>query len=774
MPQQHDGPLVRLRPRADTVYISQDRTVLAAERDGFVSDGAEHGLFVHETRLLSRYRYLIDGTPPQPVALSNVEQHTWLGYYIQLAPGIDPGAPDRGSGQVGEATQQTLELRLSRYVGGGLHEDVDLTNFTQRPIAFRLQLELDADFADQAETSGERQQHGELERHWHADGDAAWELIFDYRAEHHYDQQGNIGQAQLHRGLTLRVEHAMSAPAYADGCISFHVELAPRGTWHACLNLIPYIDGQIMPPRYSCRSFKGIHNERDQQRVRFLDEATAFTTPESETLAPVVVGALEQATRDLAALRLYDLDHGARAWTMAAGLPIYIALFGRDTLTAAWQAALTSPEMMRGTLPELARRQGTTNDDWRDEQPGRMLHEAHTGPLEMLRFNPRGRYYGSITTSGFYPVVVSELWHWTGDRELVGQLLGPALKALDWLDAYGDRDGDGFYEYQTRSTQGVKHQAWKDSGDAIVYEDGSQVDPPIATCEEQGFVYLAKLHLSEVLWWFGAADEARRLYHEARELKQRFNDAFWMDDVGFFALGLDAQKRPIRSIGSNAGHCLAAGITDAALVRRTADRLLADDLFTGWGIRTLSAQHPAYNPYSYHRGSVWPVEQGTFAIGFTRYGLHDHTERLCRAQFEAAALFDYARLPELFSGHQRNADHPFPALYPRANWPQAWSSSAVFCFVQALLGLYPYAPLHMLLLDPHLPPWLPEITLHHLCVGEAVITIRFYRTKDGASDYEILGQRGRLHVIRQPSPWSLTASFGERLKDVLTSLLPGK
>jgi glycogen debranching enzyme len=774
MYQGQHSHLVRLQPRADTVYISQDRTVLATERDGFIGDGAEHGLFVHETRLLSRYRYLIDGMPPQPVALSNVEQHTWLGYYILLPPGINPGAPDRGSGRVQEATQQTLELRLSRYVGGGLHEDVDLTNFTQRPTAFVLQLEVDADFADQAETSGERQQHGQVARQWRAVGQGAWELIFDYHAEHRYDRQGNTGVARLHRGITLRVGHATSAPSYADGCISFRVELGPHGTWHACLDLIPYIDGEIMSPRYGCRSFVGVHNERDQQRMRFQNEATTFSTPESDTLAPIVVGALERAKRDLAALRLYDLDQGARAWTMAAGLPIYVALFGRDTLTAAWQAALASPELMRGTLPELARWQGTAVNDWRDEQPGRMLHEAHTGPLEALNFNPRSRYYGSITTSGFYPLVVSELWHWTGDRELVGQLLTPALKALRWLDADGDGDGDGFYEYQTHSGQGVRNQAWKDSGDAIVNEDGTQVQPPIATCEEQGFVYVAKLHLSEVLWWFGAADEARRLYHEARELKRRFNDAFWMDDVGFFAMGLDAQKRPIRSIGSNAGHCLATGIADAALVRRTAGRLMADDLFSGWGIRTLSSQHPAYNPYSYHRGSVWPVEQGTFAIGFTRYGLHDHIARLCRAQFEAAALFDYARLPELFGGHQRDADHPFPALYPQANSPQAWSSSVIFCFVQALLGLYPYAPLHMLLLDPHLPAWLPEITLHNLQVGHAAVTIRFYRTREGASDYQILDQRGRLHVVRQPSPWSLTASFGERLKDALVSLLPGR
>jgi glycogen debranching enzyme len=202
--------------------------------------------------------------------------------------------------------------------------------------------------------------------------------------------------------------------------------------------------------------------------------------------------------------------------------------------------------------------------------------------------------------------------------------------------------------------------------------------------------------------------------------------------------------------------------------------MVADDLFTGWGIRTLSSQHPAYNPYSYHRGSVWPVEQAAFTLGFMRYGLHRHVELLCRAQFEVAALFDAYRLPEVFSGHPRDTAHPFPSYYPGANSPQAWSASAVFCLLQSLLGLYPYAPLHTLFLDPHLPEWLPEITLGNLHVGDASVTLRFFRKHDGVSDYEVLDKRGSLHVVRQPSPWSLTAGFGERMKDALTSLLPGK
>jgi len=776
MPMSRSDYLVRLRPRDDTRYVSQGRTVLATERDGFIDDGGQFGLFVHETRLLSRYRYTVDGEPPAAVALSNVAQHSWLGYYARLAPGVDPGPPDEGSGLMDAATEQTLELRLSRYVGLGVHEDVDLTNFARARTSFELALEVEADFADQEETARPRRQHGRITRRWRRLGRDSWQLSFDYEAEHDFERQGHRGTARLRRGVAVRVEHASSPPAFdrGRGRVLFRVELRPRETWHACVNIAPVIDGEVLEPQYSCGEFGGVRNEIDRRRRIFLEESTAFEAPGGGTLSHVVLGALEQAKRDLVSMRLHDLDRGPRAWTMAAGLPIYTALYGRDVLTAAWQAALASTDMMRGTLPLVASLQGRARDDWRDEQPGKMLHEAHAGPLSLLNFTPRRRYYGSITTSGFYPVAVSELWHWTGDKELIRPLVGPALRALAWLDRDGDRDGDGFYEYLSLSEQGTKHQGWKDSPDAVVDAEGREVEPPVAPCEEQGFAYLAKLHMSEVLWWLDEKDLAKRLYREAGELKKRFNEAFWVESEGFFALGLDSRKRQIKAVTSNPGHCLATAIVDESLVARTAARLMREDLFSGWGVRTLSSANPAFNPHSYHRGSVWPVEQGTFALAFLRYGLRAEVERLCRAQFEAAALFDFYRLPELFTGHQRDGAHPFPALYPQGNTPQAWSASAVFTLLQSLLGLYPYAPLSLLLLDPHLPAWLPEITLRGLRVGGAAADIRFYRKRDGASDYEVLDKRGTLHVLRQPSPWSLTASFAERLKDALTSLLPGR
>lgn len=761
--------LVRLRPRSDQLYVSQGRTVFCTDLDGFFDGGPERGLFVHQTRLLSRYRHQVDGQRPLPVTLSNAAEHTWLGYYLCPRSAGAAGEKDQGSGQLDDVWQQAVELRLSRFVGGGLHEDVDLRNFTQQPRSLTLEVLLDADFADVEETRGERRQHGWRDRAWR---ESDQELLYTYRATHD-PPPGGGGRARLERGLTVRVRRADSPASFREDRLAFQVELPPGGAWHACLEFLPAVEDQAFLPPYGCRAFQPQGNEHDRRREAFLARATSFATRESETLAPVVVAALEQARRDLASLRLHDLDVADDAWTMAAGLPMYVALFGRDTLTAAWQASLLGPEMMRGTLEVLARRQGRERIDWLDEEPGKMLHEAHTGPLATLGFNPRRRYYGSVTTSGFYPVGVSELWHWTADMDRVRSLVGPSLAALRWLDRDCPRTRGGFYAYRTRSAQGVKNQAWKDSGDAMVDEDGAGVEPPLATCEEQGFVYLAKLHLSEVLWWLGEKDEARCLHREAGELKRRFNEAFWLEDLGFFAMALDARDRPLRTVASNPGHCLATGIADAALVERTAARLLADDLFTGWGIRTLSSRHPAYNPYSYHRGSVWPVEHGSFAVGFLRYGLHRELERLCRAQFEAARFFEHQRLPELFTGHARDEAHPFPALYPQANFPQAWSASAVICFLQAMLGLYPYAPLRLLLVDPHLPEWLPEITVQRLRVGGAVLTLHFWREGE-RTDYRILEQEGPLHVVRQPSPWSLTAGWAERVRDVLSSLRPGR
>ncbi|HJQ41284.1 MAG TPA: glycogen debranching N-terminal domain-containing protein [Thermoanaerobaculia bacterium] len=711
--------LARIRARADTLYLSHGRTVLATGRDGMIAPGSRHGLFVYETRLVSSLRYFINDAMPAANVLSNVEQHSFLAYYLAAAPGVDLGEPDKGSGMVPPESRQPLELRVSRFAGDGLHEDVALTNYANDTTRFTLAIEIEHDCSD----------------------------IADLDRKVDIDRRVDVGFSR--------------APRFIGNRAQFELELEPHATWQLCIDFAPWIDGKRMRPCHRCRTF-AITNER--QRM-FLDEAAKIETRESGTLAPVVEGALEQAKYDLGALRLYDLDTSERAWTMAAGLPIYIAIYGRDTLTTSWQAALLGPEMMTGTLNVLPQYQGTHVDDWRDEQPGRMIHEVHTGPLSALNINPRARSYGSTTTSSLYAFMVAELWHWTGDKELIAPFLDPALRALQWLDR--ERLHDGLYTYQTNSSDGVKHQAWKDSPDAIVYPDGSPVEPPIATCEEQGFIHVAKLHFAEVLWALGRRDEAKRMFQETLALKQRFHEAFWMEEEGFYALAIDATGQQVRSITSNPMHCIATAIAADEHVPRVVQRLFEPDLFSGWGVRTLSSDHPSYNPYSYHLGSIWPVEHGTFALGLMRYGLHHRVQQIARAQFEAAALFDFYRLPELFGGHPRDDAHPFPALYPNANSPQAWSASATFCLLQAMLGMYPYAPLHLLIVDPHLPDWLPEITIRNLRVGGATVTIRFHGTK-----WDVLEKEGTLHVVQQPLPWSLTATWPERVGDLLRSLVP--
>jgi glycogen debranching enzyme len=686
--------LVRIRARPDALYISHGRTVLATSRDGCIHPGSRDGLYVHETRLIKTLRYSIDGRPPVPNVLSNVEQHSFLGYYIIAAPGVEIER-DTGSGMVPPESQQPLELRIHRQVRYGLHERLVLTNHARAATRFTFAVEIEKDCSDMSDPSK---------------------------------------PLHIERGIDVRSSR---------GGTTFQIELAPHESWELELDFIPTF---LHHPETSVEPFQ-----------------TRIEAPGSG-LSAQVCATLEQARQDLESLRLPDLDSAADAWTFAAGLPLYIALFGRDTLTASWQAAMLGPAMMRGTLDALAKLQGTREDDWRDEQPGRMLHEAHTGPAAALGLNPRDRNYGSVTTSGLFPFMLAELWHWTGDRDAVRPYVDNALDALAWLDR--ERLHEGVYTYQTRSKDGVKHQAWKDAPGAIVYGDGREVEPPIATCEEQGFVFIAKLHFAETLWALGERVEAKRLFDEALQLRARFNEAFWMEDEGYYALALDANFEQVRSIASNAGHCIATAIADDAHVVRVASRMFEEDLFSGWGIRTLSSKHPAFNPYSYHLGSIWPVEQGTFAMGFMRYGLHGRAQQLARAQFEAATLFDFHRLPELFSGHSRDEEHPFPALYPNANSPQAWSASTVFLLLQAMLGMYPYAPLHVLIVDPHLPEWLPEITIRDMRVGEATVTIRFRERS-----WEVLEKAGKLHVVQQPLPWSLTARAGERLWDLMKSVV---
>lgn len=754
--------LIQIQPRAGIVSLSRGRTAFVSQQNGEVDPRCDwHGLYVYEARVLGRYQWFVNGGPPQFSCASNVDQNSWLGYFVQALANCKE-TPTAECNPL----QETLELRVSRTVGEGMCESVLLTNHTQIATSVKLRLQYKFEFVSQDEVKDGRKQHGRLNRRWSTPHAGIWEQLAEYRASHYYAHQADKGTAHLHRGMKLRIESASSAPRHIGNSISFDIELAPPAEWSARLWWIALVEGQQLPTPEPFSS--GKENEWDRRRSVFFESAAKVSAPNCEDLTPTVRRVIERAMLDLGDLRMFDLDFPDGV-TVAAGIPTYLELFGRDTEISSWQAGMMTPKFLRGCLNSFANLSATRTDDWRDAQPGRIPHQIQTDPVSVLNFRPLSLYFGSVSSSFLYPMVIAELWRWSGNLDELRPYIDTAIGALKWADTYS-LDSTGFYRYETHSTQGVKNQGWKDSNDAIVYPDGSQVNAPLGTCEMQGFVYAAKTALSEILWRLGDKDGARRLYGEAEELKRRFNEKFWMADERFFALGVDDKGELIRSVASDPGQCLFSGIVDEPLRKQVAHRLMQDDLFSGWGVRTLSAKHPAYNPFAYHRGTVWPVTCASFVLAFGRYGLHAEMHQLVKAVFEAAALFQHHRLPEVFGGHSRKPETPFPGLYTHADWPQAWSASAPIAMLQALLGICPYAPASLLLLDPHLPEWLPEISIENLRIGKASVGLRFRRKPDGSTEYEVRNLQGSLKIVRCSKPSLQLSAWAEEIDEFTSSL----
>lgn len=761
----HDIDLIRVETRPDQLICSQSRTVLIAGPDGWLSDVRVHGLFLHETRLLSQYVWRINGDL-YTVEASAVHQFSRLSYHIGAPRRVRPdySGGRRAPRDAKDATEETLELKLTTLVSDGMSQTAVICNYTTQPQPVTLEILYAADFAGLVEVqSGRRQQTGRLRQDWTAGGGEA-----RIRWRYHAARRAHGQRAEIDRGLDLTFRGLPGAPRAQRSRLSTRFELQPGESVTVEVEAVGYIDGLEFRPIYRGQDFGGQGGERGRRITAYRHSCTAIEVPHPAQRTLEL--ALDRAVEDLITLRMFDLDRAPDAWVPAAGIPVYVATFGRDILSAAWMSALLSPAILHGALNVLRELQGKKDNPWRDEEPGKMLHEAHTGPISVLNYRPQGRYYGSFTTSPFYVINLSEFYHWTGDKERMRHFLPAAEAAMGWVAQRGDVDGDGFYEYRTRSKQGVKNQAWKDSGDAIIYPDGRIVPNPIGTCEQQGYVYEALLRLAELQWVAAKRWEAAKTFRRAQELKKKFNAKFWMAEENFFAMAKDPQGHLVRSIGSNPGDALATGIIAPELAELVADRLLSPELFSGWGIRTLSSRHFAYNPYSYHRGSVWPSENAAICTGLRRYGMTERMNRLAEGLLGVAAIFSQNRLPEVFSGHPKDASHPFPAVYPQACSPQAWSAGALVILLQMILGLYPYAPMRLLFAEPALPEWLPAITVRNLHVGDAVVSLRFHRDAQGGSRFEVLETQGRLRVIRQASPWSLYATPLSRAEELISSL----
>lgn len=718
------------------------------------------GVFIHETRMLSHYVWRLNGDL-YTVEASAVRQHSMLVYAIARPKKLLPGYSGQihGSGPARGAIEETIELRLSTSLSEGFHQDIDITNYSIQAQPVEAELEIDADFRGLDEAlDRHRKQKGKLTRSLDATGPET-HLRWRYRAHHRH--QGKT--RELDRSVDFKFLGLPANARWSRRGVHFQLTLPPGGSAHLCLELAAQVEERELHPTPLCYDLEAL----DPRQTRCLAE-TARLAPPPQPLT-TLERAVERARHDLAALRMYDLDRsddGPPAWVPAAGIPNYVATFGRDILTAAWQAALLGPDIMRGSLRLLRELQGRRDDAWRDEEPGKMLHEAHTGPLSVLDYKPQGRYYGSFNTSPFYIIVLSEFYHWTGDKDATLAHLDAARAALDWMDRYGHPGHKHFFAFRTRSKQGVKNQGWKDSGDALIYPDGRLVPDPIAGCPIQGYAYEAKLRMAELLWIAGDRGASARALWQAHELKKRFNDVFWMPEENYFAMALDPRGKQVRSVGSDPGDALATGIVAEEKAGPVVERLFSPELFSGWGIRTLSDQHLAYNPYSYHRGSVWPAENAAIGVGLRRYGFTDHVARLLKAQMEIAERFQFVRLPEVMCGHGQSGSQPFPPVYPKACSPQAWSAGAPVIFLQMLLGIYPYAPFQTLFLDPCLPDWLPRLRLERLRVGGAECDIEFRRAANGSTEHEVTRLDGTLRIVKQPSPWSVFATPRERIADL--------
>ncbi len=704
-----------------TLTINQGSTFMVTEQDGQITTDGELGVFMNDTRFLSYYSCSANGQPWDRLNSSTTAYYAARIYLTNPELTTEDGPIAQGS----------VGFVISRIAGSGIHEDLDITNYGLKPVRFNLEIALRSDFADIFEVKAHKfVRRGHIVTQWDEESS---ELHTAYTNRDFY------------RRFTYRLGNCTSKPFYANGRITFEVALDPGAAWHSCGYYILVESDQVHEPSSECYH---VSSETEKLQQQWLDRATKLTTANEE-----IYSLYHQSIEDMGALRLYDRNLPPDVWIPAAGVPWFVSIFGRDSLIVSLQNMMIYAGFARGALQRLAQLQATEIDDWRDAQPGKMPHELRSGELAHFHKIPHTPYYGTADTTPLYLITLHEAWKWMGDDSLLHTYRDVALRCLEWIDQYGDLDGDGFQEYKSRSSMGTQNQSWKDSGDAIVYPDGSQVQPPKALCELQGYVFDAWMRMAEVFTALGEVSFATELRTKAAKLQAHFEESFWCEDIGFYAFALDPHKQPVRTIASNPGHCLWSGIASPEHAARVVKRLMEPDMWTGWGIRTLSAHNPAYNPYSYQLGAIWPHDNGIIALGFKRYGFADEAARVARGISEAASFFSNSRLPEVYAGIEEQPG-TFPVQYFQANVPQAWAAGSIFQLLQAILGLQADAPNKRLYVNPDLPKWLPDITLREVSVGNASVDLRFWREGD-RTRWDASVQAGDINIEEQTwQPWS--------------------
>jgi glycogen debranching enzyme len=635
-----------------------------SDRHGDIGDasGGLDGFFWEDTRFVSRWSLTIDGAALELLSTADLDHFAAEAFLVPPSPRI--------------FENPQLSVMRRRVVRGGWLEELLVVNHRRDPRRVVLRLDVDADFADLFEVKDGHVRARDIGRR--AEGAT---ITLDY-ANGSYTRQTRVT--------------CDAAPADEQG-FTIELDLAPHEIRPVTLTVTP--DGRPAPAA-------GFEAEREGMREavsEWLARAPALDT-DWEALRH----AYRRSLLDLAALRF-------RPWrdepeiVPAAGLPWFMTLFGRDSLITSYQALPFVPELAPAALRALAAHQGREVADVRDEDPGKILHELRYGELTQTGELPWGPYYGSADATPLFVVVLDEAHRWSGDDALALELEPAARAALRWIDDHGDLLGDGYVRYRRRTPRGLVNQCWKDSWNAILFADGTLAEGPFACCEIQGYAYDAKVRgarLAREVW--GDAELADRLQREAAELRRRFHADFWMEERGAYALALDGEGRQVDSLTSNIGHLLWSGIVDEAPAARVAAQLMGEELFSGWGLRTMGTGEGGYNPVEYHNGTVWPHDTSLIAHGLAAYGFRDEAALLCEALVEASALFGH-RLPEVFAGYPRALTR-FPVEYPTASSPQAWAAAAPLLLLRSVLGLEPGGE-HGPRIDAHLPAAFTRIEL---------------------------------------------------------------
>lgn len=659
------------------------------------NDDAGHGLYTKDTRFLSRMELFIDGE--KPTLLASKADKSYVATIRLMKVSKDEGA---------------IETVRERFIYKGiLYERVSLRNFFPRAVSCDFAAAFDSDFQDMFIVRKYRT--GDV-------GEIVARDIGERGMSIRYQ-----GKDDILRETHIEWDWPEAAKAGPDGFMHFAIHLEPKETKQICFTIKPVLNGQssdTLPFEDGLRAL-------EQSYDRWYDDTTRVSSN-----VPVFDGLYNRGVQDLRML-MTDVGWGEMP---VAGLPWFAVPFGRDSLITSLFMLPLNPDKVKGTLRTLAAYQGETTDPWRDEQPGKIMHEIRFGELVNTKQSPFAPYYGTVDATPLFLVVIGEYVRWTGDTSLVEELKPNIVRALSWIDSYVEGEKAGFLTYRQEADKGFPNQGWKDSSNSMVHVWGDYASSPIALSEVQGYVYQAKKSLAPIFEKLGDSELARKLEQEAAAFQDRFEQAFWMDDEQFYAVALDKEDRQVHSVTSNPGHLLMTGLPNRTRAEQVARRLTAKDMFNGYGIRTMSTDATGYYPMSYHNGSVWPHDNGMILLGLSRIGMKKEAGQVITGLLEASKSFEYQRLPELFCGHGNEIGSPVP--YPTTCSPQAWAAATAIVFVQAMLGLAPDSLERTIVLNPFLPKGFNELNVSNILIGEGRLSVKLTRAteSDDAVKVEVI------------------------------------